>query len=548
MTWDETARSPRDYSVQLAFTTNVQFFDEEKFHELKDLVEVIVLSIDSHIPEVFEQIRPRADAARIYENLETVARLCEEHGVEPRVQIVFMTLNAPHMPDLIAAMADRGARVMNVIQMIDVNRHSWHLDATMHLSSEYLAWVKAQCVAVAEERKLKLGWYLADHEFFDFTDPERGVFERESKRVNDRRDTDMRFRHPGFCKYAYDRVRLRADGYISPCGLDCDGELEWGNLGEQHFDELWNGRAAQDLRRGGHYTWDYPRHSARACRYVDLAAPTTTRPVLDRYLTRSGHGPQDLEPGLSIWAPEHMLRNESAPVILLDAPRGADSSYHLVTSLGGFDEGMVVVELVPTAARRTTSWSSGSGRTPGAGSRRTWGIGGRSSSLTAARRWRAPRRCGASSATNHFRGLPTAILNYPDEEHFAPVYLGGNREAGMGKARRTAAPPTASQERCGAGARKAVRPAPHARRRLLHMRSGRHLMRTREMVGHVRDVIGSAVPEGAVVLVATKGDPELLVDGRRMLRHFPADGDGMYAGFHPPDDAWAIERLEQARC
>ena len=64
VTWDETRAFARDYSVQLALTTNAQFLDETKFDELKDLVETIIMSIDSHIPEVYEKIRPGGKADR----------------------------------------------------------------------------------------------------------------------------------------------------------------------------------------------------------------------------------------------------------------------------------------------------------------------------------------------------------------------------------------------------------------------------------------------------------------------------------------------------
>ena len=50
------------------------------------------------------------------------------------------------------------------------------------------------------------------------------------------------------------------------------------------------------------------------------------------------------------------------------------------------------------------------------------------------------------------------------------------------------------------------------------------------LVDSVRSSISAAVPNGATVLVVTKGDDELLdVPGRTML-HFPQDDDGNYAG------------------
>ena len=76
------------------------------------------------------------------------------------VQVVFMTENAASMPETVAYMADAGVQTVNVIQMIDTNGRSGFLDATLHFSSEYLEWIKQQCVEIAREKRIRLGWDL----------------------------------------------------------------------------------------------------------------------------------------------------------------------------------------------------------------------------------------------------------------------------------------------------------------------------------------------------------------------------------------------------
>jgi hypothetical protein len=67
------------------------------------------------------------------------------------------------------------------------------------------------------------------------------------------------------------------------------------------------------------------------------------------------------------------------------------------------------------------------------------------------------------------------------------------------------------------------------------------------LVGAVRERVQELIPSGASVLVASKGDDELLqVNGSRGL-HFPAAADGSYAGYHPAGDTAAIAQLEAAR-
>jgi glutamate-1-semialdehyde 2,1-aminomutase len=543
VTWEETVSLVKDYSVQLSLTTNGQVFDEEKFDDVKDHLEMIVFSIDSHLPELFEKIRPGANAEKVYANLETAARLCEEHRIELVGQVVFMTLNGPLMPDMVAWMADRGVQVVNVTQMIDVNRHSWHLDATMHYSAEYLDWIKKQCVAVAEDRKIRLGWYLSDHEWFDFSDPQRTVPQRTSKMENDIRDTRMRFRHPGYCKYAYDRLRLRADGYISPCGLDCDGELAWGNLAEQHFEELWNGPTVQDLRRA-HYSWDYPS-ICKSCRYVDLPPAKESRDVLDHHLGLVGRRREEVEPTLAIEAPVHMLRAEAPPSIVVRQPDWEIASYQLVTSPGGFVEDMLTAKLKPLGLREglielgipDETWAGLETNIGYWWAVVAYGIKGEVA--------RTPEvRCMIRNEV--MPRIEGSNLKYPDEGHFATVYLGGERQVGWQEPGELPDRPPLRLGAATSGPGKRF-----AKRRVLPAMgtsmSGMSRAAYGEMVGHIKEVVAAVIPDGAVALVATKGDPELLEVEGRHLRHFPADADGVYLGHHPPDDDWAIERLTQAR-
>jgi hypothetical protein len=66
----------------------------------------------------------------------------------------------------------------------------------------------------------------------------------------------------------------------------------------------------------------------------------------------------------------------------------------------------------------------------------------------------------------------------------------------------------------------------------------------------IRRVACESTPEGATLLVVSRGDEELLKllkgDGRQAI-HFPQRADGCYAGHHPADSHAAIALLEQSR-
>lgn len=65
----------------------------------------------------------------------------------------------------------------------------------------------------------------------------------------------------------------------------------------------------------------------------------------------------------------------------------------------------------------------------------------------------------------------------------------------------------------------------------------------RSLVRRVRRLAERHVPEGATVLVVSRGDGDLLQLTGRQARHFPADPSGAYAGFHPADSGAAVAHL-----
>ena len=81
-TWEETRDLAKKYGVQLKITTNIQFLDQEKFDELKDITQSLCLSIDTHVPEIFDLIRLRSNSGKVYRNFEQTAQRCRDAGLE----------------------------------------------------------------------------------------------------------------------------------------------------------------------------------------------------------------------------------------------------------------------------------------------------------------------------------------------------------------------------------------------------------------------------------------------------------------------------------
>jgi hypothetical protein len=68
-----------------------------------------------------------------------------------------------------------------------------------------------------------------------------------------------------------------------------------------------------------------------------------------------------------------------------------------------------------------------------------------------------------------------------------------------------------------------------------------------ELIRRIRDVVQSDVPEGARVLIATRGDDAFLAIEGRSGWHFPRDHEGSYAGHYPASSEAAIAHLEELR-
>lgn len=68
-----------------------------------------------------------------------------------------------------------------------------------------------------------------------------------------------------------------------------------------------------------------------------------------------------------------------------------------------------------------------------------------------------------------------------------------------------------------------------------------------DLVIRIRALVRSVVPSGSRVLVASKGDEELLLLDGRQGWHFPQMEGGVYRGSHPLDSDEAVAHLEMLR-
>ncbi|HEX5593781.1 MAG TPA: hypothetical protein VFX35_10585 [Solirubrobacterales bacterium] len=68
-----------------------------------------------------------------------------------------------------------------------------------------------------------------------------------------------------------------------------------------------------------------------------------------------------------------------------------------------------------------------------------------------------------------------------------------------------------------------------------------------DLAPQLSTLVEELTPVGAIVLVVSKGDEDLVRFEGRSGWHFPRASTGQYAGHHPLDGRWAVEHLEALR-
>ena len=541
VTWEQAHALAAEHSIEMRLTTNVQFLDAERFEEAKDVTETLFLSIDSHIPEVFEKIRPGSKPDKVFENLKLAAELSKQSGLECLAQIVFMTENAAQLPETIAYLADVGIESVNVLQLLDVNGRSGYLDPLLHFSSDYVEWVKHRCIETTQQKGTRLIWNAGGRERHDFR--KRKVPPKLRKDWNHRWEQRMKRHLPGYCINVFNRVQIDADGTITPCAYATDDDLVLGELSDQSIDEIWNSPNAQDLRRAM-LTWDFPS-LCKTCMFTDLAPPEVYLPFAGAVPERLGRPRQTVDCTLAVDSPAHMTRSVEPPRFTVSDPGEEVAQWFLGIALGGEAEHLELHELTASPAddgglalalpdRAWSELESNLGH--------WWAVFG----IPAERPMRTLRSTEIRCLIRHepVARIAGSDLRYPDLGHLAPVDLGGGKQAGWTNRRDPQARP-----RFGGRRTDAWQSSRLARDRAADQNGGGRMSRAEyaRVVSGVRRTVRRALPADSTVLVASKGDEALLELDCRAAWHFPTGEDGQWAGFHPADGEWAIDQLEALR-
>ncbi len=247
---DEMVRLCEEHGVWLELYTNATLLTPERFEKIAPRIHRLTMSIDSHVPEVLERVRHPAKAERIFPHVEYALRRSNELSIPCILNAVMMSDTVVHFPEFVDWAADRGAKELTILDLLDCSTQAVQHDAVKVLGTARVAELLDRMKARATERHVNLTLLLAA----PFTG--RHVNVPVQTRVHEalvveRFEEAHATQSPGFCPMVGNYLKVNPDGEAFPC-CRAPQELRLGNVFEQGLDAVWNGEAAQRLRGAMH--------------------------------------------------------------------------------------------------------------------------------------------------------------------------------------------------------------------------------------------------------------------------------------------------------
>ncbi|MCA8941878.1 MAG: SPASM domain-containing protein [Planctomycetes bacterium] len=248
----------RKHDVFLNMYTNATLTTGEKFREMADRLHKLYISFDSHVPEVFERLRAKADFESVLANVKEILAAAAELQIPVGFVVVLMRDTVRTLPEYIDFIADIGGTAARV----DVRAQSLlgNTDECRELSFESSMTDAEVCEFLdrAGERAVARGinFHIEGREpFYRNVSTVQPFMRWVTADIQSQLIANVQKNFPGFCYMAAMYMKIEPDGRVFPC---CRGpeELLMGNVRENTIEEIWNGETYRTLRqrmRAGDY-------------------------------------------------------------------------------------------------------------------------------------------------------------------------------------------------------------------------------------------------------------------------------------------------------
>lgn len=233
--FDEILELAREYQVRLSMITNGTHLTVERYLKMRDVLDHVTLSMDSHDRDVFTKIRGKGAFDRIIENLRALTPYAPNQRHVFHIHKVLMRSNLELFPEFVAWAKLIGAHVVKVLRL------HFPFEGLMEREDIFGSFPKETRdkyvhAAMAEARRLGVNLILEElgYENVEVGGAPPILPERPRTYV---------------CGFVAQEVYINPDESVSPCCM-AHKELVMGSLKTHSFRDIWNGKKYRQLRRG----------------------------------------------------------------------------------------------------------------------------------------------------------------------------------------------------------------------------------------------------------------------------------------------------------
>lgn len=217
-------RAARARGIQIGTTSNGTILTEKLLLEIVESdLDWLNFSIDGATKETYERLRPGAEFEKMLANVRRIVSALNGRS-RPDLAIWFLASreNVHELPDMVELVRSLGIRSLNTQGVHYWGHPDWHDLATQANAIPNLEAILRETKRRAHRAGIAFAWH-------NFPDP---AAERQ-------------------CKWPWKGAYITADGFVTPC---CENgsdpiRINFGNVFEQPFAEIWNSEKYQAFRR-----------------------------------------------------------------------------------------------------------------------------------------------------------------------------------------------------------------------------------------------------------------------------------------------------------
>ena len=230
------------YEVELNVITNGTLLTPERYELMRRRLGRLQISFDACDRETYEEIRVGAKFDRVVENIRQAAKLTAADNIELMASSVVMRLNYRKMAEYVDFVAGLGVNTVALQQLL-INfpaLKDWRIAGVVP-EAEIQAEID-RAIEAAKRCKINLHMGLGAPRVYKYGRQDFKLF-----KLDYLPELVIR-RYPKMCYQSAMYLKVEPDGSVFPC-CRAPAELNMGNLKERPFEEIWNGKKYQQLRR-----------------------------------------------------------------------------------------------------------------------------------------------------------------------------------------------------------------------------------------------------------------------------------------------------------